>query len=281
MNTAGQKKTIKTSSRTSTVFPDMVGHTIAVHDGRKHVPVFVSESRSVTSWASSRSRGPFWVTSRPTARREGKQAWQSGHRQSTCASRRARRVRSSTCIRGKSVADARSTLFFANRAAARDVAKVLNSAFANAEKTQQPLGGRAVRQRGARGRGPDPQALAVPRHGPGQSICKRSSPSASPSSRGRSVPSRPEGARGGFTSASSTTGSGPGIRTKELKEFLLGGWRHPSSHPAQARPRRPLRIIGPQGPEQRHHRHPHGAAGHRGPARAAPRSTRCAKSSTR
>jgi len=44
MNAAGQKKMIKTWSRTSTVFPDMVGHTIAVHDGRKHVPVFVSES---------------------------------------------------------------------------------------------------------------------------------------------------------------------------------------------------------------------------------------------
>ena len=44
MNAAGQKKMIKTWSRASTVCPDMVGHTIAVHDGRKHVPVFVSES---------------------------------------------------------------------------------------------------------------------------------------------------------------------------------------------------------------------------------------------
>jgi len=44
MNAAGQKKTIKTWSRASTVFPDMVGHTIAVHDGRKHVPIFISES---------------------------------------------------------------------------------------------------------------------------------------------------------------------------------------------------------------------------------------------
>ena len=38
------KQMVKTWSRTSTIFPDMVGHTIAVHDGRKHVPVFVSES---------------------------------------------------------------------------------------------------------------------------------------------------------------------------------------------------------------------------------------------
>jgi small subunit ribosomal protein S19 len=44
MNESGQKQMVKTWSRTSTVFPEMVGHTIAVHDGRKHVPVFVSES---------------------------------------------------------------------------------------------------------------------------------------------------------------------------------------------------------------------------------------------
>ena len=43
MNTSGSKKMIRTWSRSSTVFPDMVGHTIAVHDGRKHVPVFISE----------------------------------------------------------------------------------------------------------------------------------------------------------------------------------------------------------------------------------------------
>ena len=43
MNDSGSKNMIRTWSRTSTVFPDMVGHTIAVHDGRKHVPVFISE----------------------------------------------------------------------------------------------------------------------------------------------------------------------------------------------------------------------------------------------
>jgi small subunit ribosomal protein S19 len=43
MNEKNEKRMIRTWSRTSTVFPDMVGHTIAVHDGRKHVPVFVSE----------------------------------------------------------------------------------------------------------------------------------------------------------------------------------------------------------------------------------------------
>jgi small subunit ribosomal protein S19 len=44
MNEQNQKQMVKTWSRTSTVFPEMVGHTIAVHDGRKHVPVFISES---------------------------------------------------------------------------------------------------------------------------------------------------------------------------------------------------------------------------------------------
>jgi small subunit ribosomal protein S19 len=43
MNASGEKRMIRTWSRTSTVFPEMVGHTIAVHDGRKHVPVFVTE----------------------------------------------------------------------------------------------------------------------------------------------------------------------------------------------------------------------------------------------
>jgi small subunit ribosomal protein S19 len=44
MNESGNKAMAKTWSRTSTIFPEMVGHTIAVHDGRKHVPVFISES---------------------------------------------------------------------------------------------------------------------------------------------------------------------------------------------------------------------------------------------
>ena len=44
LNESGQKQMVKTWSRGSTIFPDMVGHTIAVHDGRKHVPVFISES---------------------------------------------------------------------------------------------------------------------------------------------------------------------------------------------------------------------------------------------
>ena len=44
MNASNSRQMIRTWSRASTIFPEMVGHTIAVHDGRKHVPVFVSES---------------------------------------------------------------------------------------------------------------------------------------------------------------------------------------------------------------------------------------------
>ena len=43
MNKTGEKKVLKTWSRSSTIFPDFVGHTFAVHDGRKHVPVYVTE----------------------------------------------------------------------------------------------------------------------------------------------------------------------------------------------------------------------------------------------
>lgn len=43
LNESGEKKVLKTWSRASTIFPQMVGHTVAVHDGRKHVPVYVTE----------------------------------------------------------------------------------------------------------------------------------------------------------------------------------------------------------------------------------------------
>jgi len=43
MNQAGEKRVIRTWSRASTVFPQMVGHTVAVHDGRRHVPIYITE----------------------------------------------------------------------------------------------------------------------------------------------------------------------------------------------------------------------------------------------
>jgi small subunit ribosomal protein S19 len=44
MNRSGDKRVIKTWSRASTIFPQMVGHTIAVHDGRRHVPIYITEN---------------------------------------------------------------------------------------------------------------------------------------------------------------------------------------------------------------------------------------------
>ena len=44
LNDSGEKKVVRTWSRRSTIIPDMVGHTVAVHDGRKHVPVYINES---------------------------------------------------------------------------------------------------------------------------------------------------------------------------------------------------------------------------------------------
>ena len=44
MNAAGERRVIKTWSRRSTIIPDLVGHTVAVHDGRKHVPVFITDA---------------------------------------------------------------------------------------------------------------------------------------------------------------------------------------------------------------------------------------------
>ena len=44
MNTKSEKKVVKTWSRASTIFPQMVGHTIAVHDGRRHIPIYITEN---------------------------------------------------------------------------------------------------------------------------------------------------------------------------------------------------------------------------------------------
>ncbi|HUZ00066.1 MAG TPA: 30S ribosomal protein S19 [Thermomicrobiaceae bacterium] len=43
LNAAGERRVIRTWARASTVFPDMIGHTVAIHDGRRHVPIFVTE----------------------------------------------------------------------------------------------------------------------------------------------------------------------------------------------------------------------------------------------
>lgn len=63
-NEKGTKQIIKTWSRRSTILPDFIGHTFAVHDGRKHVPVYVDDSMSATSSVSSPPPRPSRVTSK-------------------------------------------------------------------------------------------------------------------------------------------------------------------------------------------------------------------------
>ena len=71
MNEDGQKEVIKTWSRSSTIYPNMVGHTIAVHDGQKHVPVFITEEmvgHKLGEFAPTRKfRGHGIATERSTA----------------------------------------------------------------------------------------------------------------------------------------------------------------------------------------------------------------------
>ncbi len=70
MNEAGEKRVIKTWSRASTIFPEMVGHTLAVHDGRKHVPVYITEEmvgHKLGEFAPTRTfRGHGGATERST-----------------------------------------------------------------------------------------------------------------------------------------------------------------------------------------------------------------------
>ena len=57
MNEAGEKRILKTWSRSSTIFPEFVGHTFAVHDGRKHVPVYVTDQRQANKRKESIADG--------------------------------------------------------------------------------------------------------------------------------------------------------------------------------------------------------------------------------
>jgi small subunit ribosomal protein S19 len=71
MNARGEKRVIKTWSRDSTIFPELVGHTIAVHDGRRHVPIYITESmvgHKLGEFAPTRTfRGHGHHTERTTA----------------------------------------------------------------------------------------------------------------------------------------------------------------------------------------------------------------------
>src|SRR4029453_6507568 len=117
LNRARQKKVLKTWSRRSTIAPEFVGHTLAVHNGKKFIPVYVTENMV------GHKLGEFALTRTFKARSVGVPA------------RKARMVLAQ--IRGKPVGDALATLEFTPRAAARLIEKVLRSAVANAEHNHQ------------------------------------------------------------------------------------------------------------------------------------------------
>ena len=118
---------IKTWSRTSTVFPEMVGHTIAVHDGRKHVPVFVSESmvgHKLGEFAPTRTfrgaRGQGAVVAKAAENGPEAPIVRAKARYVRVAPRKARLVADQ--VRGMQVEEARTLLAFSSRGAARDLA---------------------------------------------------------------------------------------------------------------------------------------------------------------
>ncbi len=180
LNSRNEKRVIKTWSRRSTIIPDMVGHTIAVHDGRKHVPVYVTESmvghklgefaptRTFRYHAGQERQGEALMPGPKTNEREGTRAVL---RYVRVCPYKVREV--IDAIRGKPVHEAADLLRFVERDAAIIVDKLLHSAVANAANNDDldpeelyvsacyvDEGPTAKRWRPRRGPGhPDPEAF--------------------------------------------------------------------------------------------------------------------------
>src|SRR6476619_6758086 len=154
MNKRGDKRVVKTWSRRSTVVPDMVGHTIAVHDGRKHVPVFVSESmvgHKLGEFAPTRTFRSHARDERRTGARQMPQS-RATMKYVRTSPRKMRRV--VDLIRGEHVEEARRILRFSSLGASNDVEKLLNSAIANAEQNPGVIAENLVVARGWVDQGP-------------------------------------------------------------------------------------------------------------------------------
>ena len=120
MNESGNKEVIKTWSRASTIYPQMVGHTIAVHDGRKHVPVYITEEMI------GHKLGEF----APTRTFKG----HAGDKTTKYARISARKVKIvADLIRGKDIDEALAIAKYAPKASSEIIEKLLKSAIANAE----------------------------------------------------------------------------------------------------------------------------------------------------
>src|SRR5919197_902410 len=156
MNESGEKRIVNTWARASTVFPEMVGHTIGVHDGRRHVPVFISESMVGHKLGESAKpkRAPRAGAKRGGDKAAEKKPAARARRRSEPEPPRpvvraqAKYVRSSARkarlviehLRGKSIEDARAVLRHTPRAIARELEKLLDSAVANAENNHELVG---------------------------------------------------------------------------------------------------------------------------------------------
>ena len=147
MNAAGERKVIKTWSRRSTITPEMIGHTLAVYNGKKFVPVYVTENmvgHKLGEFSPTRQfRGHSSKVEKVAKVGAAPAAAPAPRRRETAmleASATNRYVRTSAqkaklvldTIRGKKAADALSILRFTKKSIARDIEKTLRSAIANA-----------------------------------------------------------------------------------------------------------------------------------------------------
>ena len=183
-NEKGTKNVIKTWSRRSMIVPDMLGHTIAVHDGRKHVPVFITEAmigHKLGEFAPTRTFKGHVKDDRRSRRartveeREEETAMEARAqaRYVRVTPRKARRV--VDLIRGMPAAEAQAVLQFAPQAASEPVYKVLSSAIANAEHNFKLDADTLWVSRRVGRRGPDAQAVPPAVQGRAYRINKRTS----------------------------------------------------------------------------------------------------------
>ena len=176
MNKRNEKRVIKTWSRRSTIIPEMVGHTIAVHDGRKHVPVYVTESmvgHKLGEFAPTRA---FRTHGGSAERRRRLGRWLrkiAPDAQEAIATAKFIRMSPTKArqvvdlIRGRHVDDARRVLrVHASVPPPTPWRRCWTSAIANAEHNRNASERRARRGPSVGRRGPDPPALPPTGHGP-------------------------------------------------------------------------------------------------------------------
>ena len=163
-NANNEKKVIRTWSRRSTITPEMVGHTIAVHDGRKHVPVYISE---VDGWPQARRVRADADVPRP-CRREGGETRMKAHAKAKIHRQSPYKVRRVLdLVRGMPVEDARDVLDVHEPSGRRHDPQGARLGRRQRRAQLCARRRRAVRRRGLRRRGANAQALAAAGPRPG------------------------------------------------------------------------------------------------------------------